>query len=133
MQPAAADVEGDIRRRHDGVAATADAVARFQHDYREAGVFQRPRRAEACGAGADDGDIDFGGGGHDLVYFIVMAGLVPAIHVFVCDVLSEVKIWMTGTKATAIRSEFLVRFESHHARDSSRDPPRRGWPGQARP
>jgi hypothetical protein len=37
-----------------------------------------------------------------------MAGLVPAIHVFVCDVLSEVKIWMPGIKATAIRSEFLV-------------------------
>jgi hypothetical protein len=51
-----------------------------------------------------------------------MAGLVPAIHVFVCDVLSEVKIWMPGTKATAIRSEFLVRFASHGARDLSYDP-----------
>jgi hypothetical protein len=37
----------------------ADAVARFQHDHREAGIFQRPRRAEACGARADNGDIDF--------------------------------------------------------------------------
>ena len=34
MQPAAADVEGDVRRGHDGVAASADAVARFQHDQR---------------------------------------------------------------------------------------------------
>ncbi len=66
MQPAATEVEGDIGRRHDGVTASADAVARFQHDCREAGVFQRPRRAEACGAGADDGDIDFGGEGHGL-------------------------------------------------------------------
>jgi hypothetical protein len=37
-----------------------------------------------------------------VVYFIVMAGLVPAIHVFVCNVLSEVKIWMPDAKATAI-------------------------------
>ena len=59
MQPAAADVEGDFGRRHDGVAAAADAVARFQHDDREAGIFQRARRAEAGGAGADDGDIDW--------------------------------------------------------------------------
>jgi hypothetical protein len=27
---------------------------------------------------------------------------VPAIHVFVCNVLSEVKIWMPDAKATAI-------------------------------
>jgi hypothetical protein len=117
MQPAATDVEGDIRCGHDGVAAPTDAAARFQHDHREAGIFQRPRSAEACGARADDGDIDFGGEGHDVVYFIVMAGLVPAIHVFVCNVLSKVKIWMPGTKATAIRSEFLVWFASHCSRD----------------
>jgi hypothetical protein len=37
----------------------ADAVARFQHEYREAGIFQGPCRTEARGAGADNGDIDF--------------------------------------------------------------------------
>ncbi len=58
MQPAAADVEGDVGRRHDGVGPAADAVARFQHDDGEAGVLQRIRGAEARGAGADDGDID---------------------------------------------------------------------------
>ncbi len=47
-----------------GVAASADAVARFQHDDGKAGVLQRVRRAEPGGAGADDGDIDFGGEGH---------------------------------------------------------------------
>ena len=50
---------------HDGVAAAADAVAGFQHDHREAGVFQRMRGAEAGGARTDDGDIDFGGKGHE--------------------------------------------------------------------
>jgi hypothetical protein len=50
------------------------------------------RGAEARGACTDDGDIDFGGEGHRGRLFIVMAGLVPAIHVFVCNVLSEVKI-----------------------------------------
>ena len=65
MQPPATEVKGDIRRCHDGVAASADAVARFEHDDREAGIFQRPRRAEACGARTDDGDIDFGGEGHE--------------------------------------------------------------------
>ncbi len=48
---------------HDGMAASADAVARLQHDHREAGTFQRMRRTEAGGAGTDDGDIDFGGEG----------------------------------------------------------------------
>jgi hypothetical protein len=42
------------------MAAAADAVARFQHDCRETGIFQGPRGAEACGAGPDNGDIDFG-------------------------------------------------------------------------
>jgi hypothetical protein len=28
-------------------------------------LLQRPRRTKACGAGTDDGDIDFGGGGHE--------------------------------------------------------------------
>jgi hypothetical protein len=60
MQPAATDVEGNIRRRHNGMAAAADPVARFQHDCRETGIFQGPRGAEACGAGPDNGDIDFG-------------------------------------------------------------------------
>ena len=64
MQPAAAEVEGDVGAGLDGVAAPADAVARFQHDNREAGVCQRVRGAEAGGARADDGDIDFGGEGH---------------------------------------------------------------------
>ena len=49
---------------HNGKGTAADAVARFQHDYGKAGVFQRPCGAEACGAGADDGDIDFGREGH---------------------------------------------------------------------
>jgi hypothetical protein len=60
MQPAAAEVEGDIGRRHNGVGTPADAPARFQHDHREAGVFQRPRGPKAGGARTDDGDIDFG-------------------------------------------------------------------------
>src|SRR6202158_383821 len=69
MQPAAADVEGDAGRRHDGVTASADTVARFQHDHREAGMLQRPRRAKARGTRADNGDIDFGGEGHEVVNF----------------------------------------------------------------
>ncbi len=64
MQPAAAEVEGDVGGGHDGVAAAADAIARFEHDHGETGVLQRARGAEAGGAGADDGDIDFGGEGH---------------------------------------------------------------------
>src|SRR4029078_12579878 len=32
---------------------------------RKTGIFQRTRRAEACGARTDDGDIDFGGEGHE--------------------------------------------------------------------
>ena len=64
MQPAAADVEDDVGRGHDGVAAAADALARLQHDHRERGVLQRVRGAEARGARADDGDIDFGREGH---------------------------------------------------------------------
>ena len=66
MQPAAADVEQDAGRGLNGMGAAADAVARFQHDKGEAGIFQRMRGAEACGAGPDDGDIDFGGEGHAL-------------------------------------------------------------------
>ena len=64
MQPAAAEIEGDVRRSHDGVRASADPLARFQHDDGETGVLQRPRRAHARGAGTDNGDIDFGGEGH---------------------------------------------------------------------
>ena len=70
-QPTSKMISGD---GHDGVAAAADAVARFQHDDREAGIFQRARSAEAGSAGADDGDIDFGGEGHDVVYLFVMPG-----------------------------------------------------------
>ena len=58
MQPAAADVEGDVGRCLDRVRAPADAVAGFQHDDGEAGVFQRIRGAEAGGARADDGNVD---------------------------------------------------------------------------
>ena len=65
------------------MCAAADAVARLQHDDGESGMLQGVRGAEACGARADDGDIDFGGEGHDVVYFIVMPGLVPGIHVFI--------------------------------------------------
>src|ERR1700738_3078592 len=103
MQPAAADVEGDIRRRP---AAAADAVARFQHDYREAGVFQRPRRAEACGAGADDGDIDFGGEGHDVVYFIVMAGPSPAMTIL-GSVYATASLAFTARLRSLASSNFL--------------------------
>ena len=63
--------------------ASADTVARFQHDDGEAGMLQRMRRTEAGGAGTDDGDIDFGGEGHEsVVCHFVMPGLVPGIHVF---------------------------------------------------
>jgi len=65
MQPAAAKVKGDGGRRHDGVTAPADTVARFQHERREAGILQRSRRTEAGRAGANDGDIDFGGERHE--------------------------------------------------------------------
>ena len=58
MQPAAAEVEGDIRCGHDGMGAAAEPVARFENDDREAGMLQRMRGTEAGGAGADDGDID---------------------------------------------------------------------------
>jgi hypothetical protein len=40
------------------VRPAADAVARFQHEDGETGIFQRVRGAKARGAGADDGDID---------------------------------------------------------------------------
>ena len=63
MQPAAAEVEGDAGRRHDGVGAPANAIARLQHDDGETGIFQRMRGAKAGGAGADDRDIDGGGEG----------------------------------------------------------------------
>jgi hypothetical protein len=42
------------------MAASADTLARFQHDEGETGMLQCPRRTEASGAGTDDGDIDFG-------------------------------------------------------------------------
>ena len=42
------------------MAASADPVACFQHEERETGLLQRPLRTKACGAGTDDGDIDFG-------------------------------------------------------------------------
>jgi hypothetical protein len=48
------------------VAAAADAVARFQDDAGEAGILQRVGGTEACGAGADDGDIDFRGERHEV-------------------------------------------------------------------
>ncbi len=63
MQPAAAEIEGDLGRGHDGVAAPADAVARFQHDHGEAGIFQAMRGAKAGCTGPDDGDVDGGGEG----------------------------------------------------------------------
>jgi len=47
-------------------ARPADAVACFQHDHEKAGIVQRVRSTEAGGARADDGDIDFGGEGHEL-------------------------------------------------------------------
>ena len=78
MQPAAADVEGDVGRGLDGVAAPADAVARFQHDDGEAGILQRMRGAEAGSAGADDGDVDFGGEGHALGSSTFVDALKPA-------------------------------------------------------
>ncbi len=58
MQPAAADVEGDVGRGHDGVRPAADAVARFQHEDGKTGILQRIRGAEAGCTGTDDGDID---------------------------------------------------------------------------
>ena len=58
MQPAAAEIEGDVGRGENGVRPAAEPVAGFEHDDREPGIFQRPRRAEAGGAGADDGDVD---------------------------------------------------------------------------
>ena len=63
MQPAAADVEGDVGRGLDGMRPPADAVARLQHDDGEAGILQRIRGAKAGGARADDGNIDGGGEG----------------------------------------------------------------------
>jgi hypothetical protein len=54
---------------------------------------QRVRGAEAGGARADDGDIDFGGEGHDVVYSVVMPGLVPGIQ----SSLSVSETWMAGT------------------------------------
>jgi len=50
-----------ISGRPDGVGASADAVARFQHVARGRKFFQRPRGAEAGGARTDDGDVDFEG------------------------------------------------------------------------
>jgi hypothetical protein len=58
MQPAATDVEGDVRRGRDGVRPAADTVARLQHEDGKAGILQRIRGAKAGSAGADDGDID---------------------------------------------------------------------------
>jgi hypothetical protein len=61
MQPAATDVEHHAGRGQQVVAAAAKAVARFQHQYREARVLERVGGAEAGGTGANDRDIDFGG------------------------------------------------------------------------
>jgi hypothetical protein len=46
------------------VTASADAVTGFEHENRKAGALQRPRGAKARGAGAYNGNIDFGGEGH---------------------------------------------------------------------
>src|ERR1700678_2738887 len=77
MQPAAAEVKNDVRRGHDGVAASTDAVARFQHENGEAGAFKRMGGTEACGAGADDGNIDCGGEGHAFILARSCVGLKP--------------------------------------------------------
>jgi len=50
MQASRSRGRNDARRGLDGMGAAADAVARFQHDKRETGIFQRMRGAEACGA-----------------------------------------------------------------------------------
>src|SRR5262249_10980310 len=60
MQPAAADVEDDIRRGLDRVRPPADTVARLQHDHREAGILQCMRGPKARGARADDSDVNGG-------------------------------------------------------------------------
>jgi hypothetical protein len=60
------------------MAASADAIARFQHNDREPGVLQRPRGTEACGAGPDDGDIDFGDQWTLTKTLIKQAYLIPA-------------------------------------------------------
>src|SRR5215208_351640 len=78
MQPAAADVESNIRRCHDGLAASADAVACFEYEDGEAPVLQRPRRAEPGRAGPDDCNIDFGGEGHALPLACWSSGMKPA-------------------------------------------------------
>src|SRR5216683_1009655 len=106
MQPAAADVEGDIRRSLDGMAASADAVARFQHDDREPGGLQRPRRAEAGGAGADDGDIDFGGEGHGLFHrrHSGMRLLAQARNPY-----SRSWLWIPGSRFASLRCAIAHR------------------------
>ena len=58
MQPATAEIEGDLGRGHDGVAASADPVARLQHDGRKRRGAQRMCGAETGRARADNGDID---------------------------------------------------------------------------
>jgi hypothetical protein len=50
----------------------------------------------------------------EMILFFVMAGLVPAIHVFLAEAL---KLWMPGT------TQGMTRFARKE----------RGWPGQARP
>ena len=64
MQPAAAEIEGDVGGGLHGVGAAAEPVAGFQHEDREAGSLQRAGGAEAGGAGADDRDVDVGGESH---------------------------------------------------------------------
>jgi len=62
-KPAAAEIEGDIRRSLDGVRASADPLARFQHDDWKRLECSSARAAPRPRAGTDDGDIDFGGRG----------------------------------------------------------------------
>jgi len=62
VQPAAADVEEDIGRGQNGVGAAATR-SRASSTMAESRIFQRMRGAEARGARADDGDIDWRRGG----------------------------------------------------------------------
>jgi hypothetical protein len=61
MQPAAAEIEDNAGGGDNGVGASTDPVAGFEHDDGEAGAFQCIGRAQPSGAGSDNGDIDIGG------------------------------------------------------------------------
>ena len=57
MQPFAAEIDRHPCGGCDGDGTPADALARLEHDDAEPALDEAPRRGDASGAGADDGNV----------------------------------------------------------------------------